>query len=141
MKRREREILENAKHARTMSSRGLEEREIEYSGIGYILNNNSGKFSRIFEPRYAGPNATIEQIMAFYDSFAGLILFAENRAIIPNGYFWPPYEAKLIKKRKRKENLERIKEITSHPVIATLLVILVLAIIWYLFGVDLSRFN
>lgn len=107
----------------------------------YILNNNSGKYSRVFdEIRGAGRNATPEQILVHYDRFGGLIL-DKNRNKIENGKFWKAYEEKIIRKKKIERNLETIGKITSHPIVAALILIIIFGLIWYFFGIDLSRFN
>ena len=118
----------------------MQEVKIKFEGKEYTLNNNSGKYSRIFQPNFGGENPTDEEILAYYDSFAGLIL-DENGSKVESGKFWKKYQIKLAKEQKRRESLAIFGKITSHPVIASLIVITVLAILWYIFGVDLRSFS
>lgn len=90
----------------------MQEYEIKIGERKYTLNNNSGKYDRVFEPKYAGKHATNEQILAFYDSFAGLIL-DENRLKIENGQFWKAYEEKLAKQRQQEKSWDKKKKMAG----------------------------
>ena len=140
MGKREQEILKNAKYGRTIASKGIQEVEVKYKGVKYILNNNSGKYSRVFEDKHAGQNPVAEQKMAYYDSFGGLILLAESRVKVPTGHFWPPYKKKLKNRERLKNFFQKVKEFTSHPVVAPFIIAVIVAILLYLSGIDIRNF-
>lgn len=84
-------------------------------------------YTLVYEPKYkraletelgAGPNATEEQILAFYDKFGGLIL--KDGQKVENGKFWAEYQAKLalanreaIEKAKKETQKEKDVEIAK----------------------------
>lgn len=116
----------------------MNEIEIIVDGKVYRLNNNSNKYDRA--KKDAGPNAARKQILAHYDKLLGYIQ-DEHGNKIENGLFWKEENNKLETKKVRKENLAIFSEVTRHPVIASLIVIIIFAVLWYLFGIDLRSFN
>lgn len=132
-------VLEASQNAQIINGRGLEEREESYLGLTFVFNNNSGKRSRVYSSEQAGPNPTIEQLFAYYDRSAGLILLAPERRKVPNGIFWSQYEAKLLRRKKLKQIGNFFSKFTKHPVVASLLVIFILFIIYLIFGIDLNN--
>jgi hypothetical protein len=86
----------------------MQEYKIKVDTREYCLNNNSGKYDRVFDPKIGfGKNPTNEQLLAYYDKFSGLIL-DENRKKIENGKFWEEYEAKLTNDQKKVERKKAI---------------------------------
>lgn len=107
--------------------------------IYWLTNqNNNNKYSRAKND--AGPNATPEEILANYDKLGGYIQNEQHEKVL-NGRFWVEEKKRLAAIGSRKEIWQRIDKATSHPVIASLIVVLLLALIFYLFGIDLSQFN
>ena len=95
----------------------MQEYQIIIGNRVYTLNNNSGKYDRVFDPKFntefvKGEQLTNEQILAYYDRFAGLIL-DENRQKVENGQFWKAYEEKLAKKKQHEKNWDKKKKIAS----------------------------
>ena len=92
----------------------MQEYKIKIGNREFTLNNNSGKYDRVFDPKRDGfvKNPTNEQILAFYDSFGGLIL-DENGQKIENPGFWKAYKEKLIKEEQKKENWENKKKVAN----------------------------
>lgn len=57
----------------------MSEIQIQIGERKYFLNNNSGKYDRVFDQKFnpefvKGEKLTNEQILAYYDKCAGLIL-------------------------------------------------------------------
>lgn len=123
-----------------VNKKGLQEITIKYKRVEFIINNNSGKYSRVFLGQWAGPNPTNEQKLAYYDHFAGLILLAENREEVKQGQFWLKYKNKIELKERLNVWCKYLKEITSHPVISTLLIILFIYLMLRCFNIDLRNY-
>jgi hypothetical protein len=102
----------------------------------YRLNNNSDKHERA--KKDAGSSATSKQILAHYDKHGGNIQ-DENGKPIDGVSFWKEEKKRLEVKQKRIENLRWVERVTGHPVIVTFLTIIAFALVWYVFGIDLSR--
>src|SRR3989338_10995151 len=66
--------------------------KIKIQGQEYTVNNNSGKYDRA--KKDAGENAAPEQILAYYDKFAGLIKNADC-VKVENGKFWETEKARI----------------------------------------------
>ena len=92
----------------------MQEYKIKIGNREFTLNNNSGKYDRIFDPKRIGfiKNPTNEQILAIYDSFGGLIL-DENQKKIENPGFWKAYKEKLEKEEQQKEDWEKKKKVAN----------------------------
>ena len=95
----------------------MQEYKVKFNNREYTLNNNSGKYDRVFDSKFnqefvKEEPPTNEQILAYYDKFAGLIL-DENRQKIENGQFWKAYEAKLVTQKKRKNTWNEKKKMAS----------------------------
>ena len=118
----------------------MNEIEICVKGKIYRLTNLNNNYKYDRAKKDAGLNAKPEQILAHYNKLAGYIQ-DENGNKINNDLFWQKEKKRLEKKQKRKEFWEKIKNITSHPVISWLLIILISATIYYFLKIDLSRFN
>src|SRR3989338_1235143 len=118
----------------------VNEIELVVGGTIYRLTNqnNNNKYDRAKTD--AGLNASPEQILAHYDKLAGYIKDSNGNKI-NNGPFWEKEKSKLESRQKQVTMWGWVAEITSHPVIATLTIILISAFIWYVFGFDLSRFR
>lgn len=134
---REEAILRN-KHE--LPPAGGNEIQIRVGGKIYWLTNqnNNGKYSRAKSD--AGQNATPDEILAHYDKLGGYIQNEKHEKVL-NGRFWQEENERLVAMGNRKEIWRHIEKATRHPVIASLVVILLLALIFYLFGIDLSRFS
>lgn len=95
----------------------MQEYKVKFNNREYVLNNNSGKYDRVFDSKFnpefvKGEPLTNEQILAYYDKFAGLIL-DENRQKIESGQFWKLYEAKLVTQNQREKSWNKKKKIAS----------------------------
>lgn|SRR3989344_4139432 len=91
----------------------MQEYKIKVNGREYILNNNSGKYDRVFNPKLGfGKNPTDEQILAYYDKFGGFIL-DENRQEIKNPGFWKAYEEQLAKQQQQEKSWDKKKKIAG----------------------------
>lgn len=95
----------------------MQEYEIKIENRKYILNNNNGKHDRVFDSKFnpefvKGEQLTNEQILAYYDKFAGLIL-DENRQKVANGQFWKAYEEKLARQRQQEKDWDKKKKMAS----------------------------
>ncbi len=66
----------------------MQEISLKIDDKEYLLNNNSQKYDRAVHK--AGIGASNEEILAFYDSFGGLIKDQEGNKI-DNGFFWNSY--------------------------------------------------
>ncbi|MBI2515010.1 hypothetical protein HYV91_02375 [Candidatus Wolfebacteria bacterium] len=98
----------------------MQEYKIKIENREYTLNNNSGKYDRVFDQKFnpefkKGEQLTNEQILAYYDKFGGLIL-DKNGQEIGNLGFWKAYEEKLTKEKQQKENWQKKKEAASSLV-------------------------
>lgn len=125
----------------------MNEIEIQIGGKKYFLNNNSGKYDRVFDPKFnpefvKGERLTDEQILAYYDKFAGLIL-DENRQKIENGKFWKAYEEKLAKQRQQEKSWDKKKKMAGSFVEfirgfkeVLWLVVLIIFLVALFFGYD-----
>jgi len=98
---------------------------------------NNNKYDRAVIA--AGENATDEQILAYYDKLGGNIQDQWN-CQIKNGEFWQKEEEKLIKKRERDRLISLFVDTTSHPVVASLILIAIVALALYLFEIDLTKY-
>lgn len=95
----------------------MQEYKIKIGNREYTLNNNSDKYDRVFDSKFnpeftKSEQLTNEQIIAYYDKFAGLIL-DENRQKVENGQFWKAHEEKLIKQRQQEKRWVKKKEMAN----------------------------
>lgn len=100
--------------------------------------NNNYKFDRA--KNNAGKGANSRQILAHYDRLGGNIQ-DKNGIKIMNPSFWKSEERCLKRKEKIKHVFNFISEFTSHPVISTLVIVVIFAIFYYYFKIDLSKFK
>jgi len=118
----------------------MNEIKIEVKSKVYRLTNlnNGNKYDRA--QKSAGLGAGPEKILAYYDKLSGRI---EDEDCNPkqNGLYWKTENKKDGQKLYLRKILGRIEKITEHPVISSIIVIFVLAFLWYFLGVDLSRFK
>ncbi len=125
----------------------MQEYKIKIGNREYTLNNNSDKYDRVFDPKFnpefvKGEQLTNEQILAYYDKFAGLIL-DENRQKIENGQFWKAYEEKLAKQRQQEKSWDKKKKMAGSFVEfirgfkeVLWLVVLIIFLVAVFFGYD-----
>lgn len=99
--------------------------------------NNGNKYSRA--QKDAGENAFPKQILAHYDKLLGGIQNEQGQKI-QNGLFWKQEKENIAVREERLNKVKTALEITRHPVIATILVVVILAILLYVFGIDLRGF-
>jgi|GEM_PF-2983701 len=118
----------------------INEIELNVDGTIYRLTNqtNNDKYERAKID--AGPDATSEQVLAHYDKLGGYVQYQDGTKV-DNGLFWSKEKKRLEVKKRRNEFLKQLREITSHPVIVSSIIIILLAILWYIFGIDLSHFQ
>ena len=95
----------------------MQEYKIKIGNREYTLNNNSGKYDRVFDSKFnpefvKGEQLANKQILAYYDKFGGLIL-DENRQKVENGQFWRAYEEKLVKQRQQEKSWDKKKKIAG----------------------------
>jgi hypothetical protein len=77
--------------------------------------------------------------LAHYDKLAGYIQ-DEHGQKIQNGLFWKQEKNNIAARERYSNKIKVTLKITEHPVVATILVIVILAILWYMFGIDLRGF-
>ncbi|MDO8500108.1 MAG: hypothetical protein Q7S66_05665 [bacterium] len=133
------EVLLREKHG--LPPAGGNEIQITVGGKIYWLTNqnNNSKYSRAKND--AGPNATPDEILAHYDKLGGYIQNEQHEKVL-NGRFWQEEKERQVAIGNRKEIWRHIERATSHPVVASFIIIILLAILlWYIFGIDLSRFQ
>ncbi len=115
----------------------MNEIELKVDGDIYRVNNNSDKYNRA--QKNAGENASPKQILAHYDKLLGFIQNEQGQKI-QNGLFWEQEKENIAVREKRSNQIKIILEITRHPVVATISIIVILAILLYVFGIDLRGF-
>lgn len=76
-----------------------------------------------------------EQILAYYDKFAGLILDEDGNKI-ENGQFWKEYQKKLARQQKWEERWDQVKKwiLIIGKYLVGILISLVVAYLIYKFG-------
>ncbi len=100
--------------------------------------NNGNKYSRA--KASAGPNASPKQILAHYEKLGGYIQDGDDKKVL-DSQFWKEEKKRLERNEKWNKYMKEVSRITSHPVIASLLVILILASLFYWLGIDLRSFT
>lgn len=95
----------------------MQEYRIKIGEREYTLNNNNGKYDRVFDQKFNPEvkkvsNLTSEQILAYYDKLLGLIR-DENRQKVENGQFWKAYEEKLAKQRQQEKSWDKKKKMAG----------------------------
>jgi hypothetical protein len=101
----------------------MQEYKIKIGNREYTLNSNNGKYDRVFNQKFNPEFNTLgkltnEQILAYYDSFGGLIL-DENRGKISSGEFWKAYKEKLVKANQQKISWGKKKDMANTFVVFT----------------------
>ena len=121
-------------------SPAINEIELNVDGTIYRLTNqnNNNKYERAKID--AGPNANSEQVLAHYDKLGGYIQYQDGTKV-DNGLFYSKEKEVLEVKKRRNDFLKQLGQITSHPVIASSIIIILLILLWYIFGIDLSHFQ
>lgn len=116
----------------------MNEIEIVVNGKIFRLTNNSNKYA--LAKADAGPNATPKQVLAHYDKRGGYIQDKDGNKI-NNDPFWQQEKMDIETQQQQRNRMKSIANITAHPVIASFIVIVLLAMLWYFFDIDLSRFS
>lgn len=121
----------------------MNEIEVTFNRKKYYLTdkNNNNKYTRAVamtrEKLDREPKPS--EVLPYYDKLGGYIHDEDGRKVA-NSTFWEKEKKRLEKKEHRSKVIDSLWKISSHPVLATLIVISIVFAVFKLLGVNLANF-